>query len=321
VLATGAWGPDDISDLTGRTVLVTGANTGIGYEAAIELAAHGAHVVLACRNLQKGRQAADRVIGYRPGASVEVLELDLSSLDAVRTAADRFASEHDRLDVLINNAGVMGTPYLMSADGYELQFATNHLGHFALTGLLLDTLLTTSGSRVVTVSSHGHRQGHLDFSNLQFDHGGYTRSGAYANSKLANLLFTYELERRLRATDTTTIALAVHPGWTRSSLVANGPTIGVSDRRSRLYRAFARLGGQSTPRGALPTLYAATSPDVRGGQYVGPGGLAQLYGPPVIVGSTRRSKRVHDAARLFEVSEVLTGIHYDFGVTDAAVPR
>jgi len=170
-------GPRRHRGLTGSTIMVTGPTAGIGYEAGGRACGHGAHLVLACRNLQKGRQAADRIIGYTPSASVEVLEIDLSSLESVGRASATFNREHDRLDVLVNNAGVMGTPYRITEDGNELQFASNHLGHFALTGLVMDRLLTTTGSRVVTVSSLGHRQGHLDFSNLQLEHGGYTGPG------------------------------------------------------------------------------------------------------------------------------------------------
>ena len=305
------WGPDDIGDLTGSTMVVTGANSGIGYEAAVELAAHGAHVVLACRNLQRARQAADRIIGYTPSASVEVLELDLSSLGSVRRAASTFTRQHERLDVLVNNAGVMGPPYRLTEDGNELQFATNHLGHFALTGLVLDRLLTTAGSRVVTVSSLGHRQGHLDFANLQFEHGGYTRSRAYGNAKLANLLFTFELDRRLRAAGSRTLAVAVHPGWSRTALTASGPALGGSPAVARAGRLVARFGGQSAASGARPTLYAATEPAVTGGQYLGPGGPGQLFGPPVPVSASRRARSERDAALLWEASEALTGVHYD----------
>jgi NAD(P)-dependent dehydrogenase (short-subunit alcohol dehydrogenase family) len=252
------------------------------------------------------------MIGYCATASVDVLELDLSDLSSVRNATARFIEENDRLDLLINNAGVMGTPYLMSADGYELQFATNHLGHFALTGLLLDLLVTTNGSRVVTVSSHGHRHSHLDFDNLQFDHGGYSRAGAYGNSKMANLLFTFELDRRLRRSHLPTIAVAAHPGWTRSALVASGPSLGVSNRRARLYALAARFGGQSTASGALPSLFAATDPGVEGGQYIGPGGLGQLYGPPTLVQANRRARQPAVAERLWAVSEELTGVRFAF---------
>jgi hypothetical protein len=314
------WGPDDIGDLTGSTIMVTGANSGIGYEAAVELAAHGAHLVLACRNLQKGRQAADRIIGYTPSASVEVLEIDLSSLESVGRASATFNREHDRLDVLVNNAGVMGTPYRITEDGNELQFASNHLGHFALTGLVMDRLLTTTGSRVVTVSSLGHRQGHLDFSNLQLEHGGYTRAGAYGNSKLANLLFTHELDRRLRAGGAGTIAVAVHPGWSRSNLTVSGPALGGSALIARAGRVVGRIGGQSAASGARPTLFAATEPGVRGGQYIGPDGLGQLFGAPTLVGAAKRARSAPDALALWEASEALTGVRYDLEPAEGLSP-
>jgi NAD(P)-dependent dehydrogenase (short-subunit alcohol dehydrogenase family) len=303
------WGPDDIGDLTGKTMIVTGANSGIGFETAVELAAHGAHVVLACRNPVKGQSAGDRIVGASPGASVEVLPLDLSSQESVRQAAARFTAEHGRLDVLVNNAGVMGTPYYLTEDGFERQFATNHLGPFAFTGLLLDSLLTTPGSRVVTVSSALHRMGRLDFSNLQGLGGGHNRWFAYGNTKLANLAFTYELDRRLRAAGANTIAVAAHPGWAQSNLASNGPTMGGSAFRARAGTLAGHLG-QSTAGGALPTLYAATEPGVVGGEYFGPGGLAEQYGPPVRVRSSRRSHREDDAARLWAASEELTGVHY-----------
>jgi NAD(P)-dependent dehydrogenase (short-subunit alcohol dehydrogenase family) len=327
------WGPDDIGDLTGKTMIVTGANSGIGFETAVELAAHGAHVVLACRNSVKGQSAGDRIVGASPGASVEVLPLDLSSQESVRRAATRFTAEHGRLDVLVNNAGVMGTPYYLTEDGFERQFATNHLGPFAFTGLLLDSLLTTPGSRVVTVSSALHRMGRLnlptrlgtptqappeagtptpprpDFSNLQGLGGGHNRWFAYGNTKLANLAFTYELDRRLRAAGANTIAVAAHPGWAQSNLASNGPTMGGSAFRARAGTLAGHLG-QSTAGGALPTLYAAAEPGVAGGEYFGPGGLAEQYGPPVRVRSSRRSHREDDAARLWAASEELTGVHY-----------
>src|SRR6201997_61361 len=207
------WTTADIPDQTGRTALITGANTGLGYETAAALAAKRAHVVLAVRNLDKGKEAADRIVAATPGASVAVQELDLTSLESVRAAADEVRSHHDTIDLLINNAGVMMTPKASTKDGFELQFGTNHLGHFAFTGLLLDRVLATPGSRVVTVSSVGHRAGRIAFDDLQSEKS-YSRIGAYGQSKLANLLFTYELQRRL--TGTHTIAVAAHPGSSRS---------------------------------------------------------------------------------------------------------
>ena len=309
--ASGRWGPDDIGDLTGRTVLITGANSGIGYEAAVELAAHGALVVLGCRDKVNGEVAADRIVGYSPKAAVEVLPIDLASQASVHRAADRFLADHARLDVLVNNAGIMGTPFALSEDGFELQFATNHLGPFALTGLLLDLLLTTGGSRVVTVSSHMHRVGHLDFANLQGLEHPYGRWIAYGNTKLANLAFTYELDRRLREAGAPTIAVAVHPGWARTELFRPEPRDTAVGFDERVEGLIGRLG-QSAAGGARPTLYAATAPGVAGGDYVGPAHAVQLFGPPKRVRSVRRSRRPEDLERLWAASEELTGVHYRF---------
>lgn len=306
------WGPDDIGDLTGRTVVVTGATSGIGYEAAVELSAHGAHTVLACRDPSRARRAADQMVGATPSASVEVLEIDLADMASVRGAAERFRAEHARLDVLVNNAGVMGAPFAVTPDGFERQFATNHLGPFALTGLLLDMLLTTPGARVVTVSSLMHRIGRIRRNDPQRLTGRYHRWLAYADSKLANLLFTDELDRRLKAAGCDTRAVAAHPGWARTRLAANGPTLGGSHFRRRAGELAARLG-QSPASGALPVLYAAVAGDVSGGDYFGPGGLAEQYGPPIRVRSSRRSHRRDDAARLWALSEELTGVRYDLG--------
>ncbi|HVX20790.1 MAG TPA: oxidoreductase [Acidimicrobiales bacterium] len=318
-MTTSHWGPDDIGDLTGKVAVVTGANSGIGYETALELAAHGAHVVLACRDAGRGMRAADMIVGHAPWASVEVLPLDLASQASVREAAGRFTADHDRLDILVNNAGVMATPWALTDDGFERQFATNHLGPFAFTGLVLDAMLTAAGSRVVTVSSVLHHLGRLDLSSaegLQGLAGGYNRWVAYGNTKLANLLFTYDLDRRLRAAGVPTVAVAAHPGWARTNLAANGPVMGGSGLRARA-GGLARHLGQSAAAGALPTLYAATAGGVHGGQYFGPSGLAQQYGAPEQVGSSRRSRRADDAARLWALSEELTGVRYPLGSVPA----
>ncbi len=298
--------------------MVTGANSGIGYEAAVELAAHGAHVLLACRDTARGQRAADRVVGAAPGASAEALALDLAELDSVRRAAGRIASEHGRLDLLINNAGVMAIPFQATADGFERQVATNHLGHFALTGLLLDLLLTTQGSRVVTVSSLAHRAGRLVLPARPANPAGYNRWFTYANSKLDNLLFTCELDRRLRAAGAGTVAEAAHPGWARSGLVTNGPATGGSSLRARS-GALAAHFGQSAAAGALPTLYAATAPGVVGGRFFGPGGPGQIFGPPVEVRSSRRARRPDDAARRWAASEDATGVRCELAPAAAPV--
>jgi NAD(P)-dependent dehydrogenase (short-subunit alcohol dehydrogenase family) len=293
------WSITDIPDQTGRTAVVTGANTGLGYETAATLAAKGAHVVLAVRNLDKGKAAADLIARRTPGAEVTLQQLDLTSLGSVRAAADQLHAALDRVDLLVNNAGVMMTPQETTKDGFELQFGTNHLGHFALTGRLLDLLLATPGSRVVTVSSIGHRFGRIHFDDLQLE-GSYNRFTAYGQAKLANLLFTYELQRRLAGRDT--VAVAAHPGGSSSELSRHLP--------GPLKMAFAALE-QDTETGSLPTLRAATDPAVVGGQYFGPGGFMEMRGNPRVVSSNRRSHDTSVQRRLWTVSEELTGVTFD----------
>jgi NAD(P)-dependent dehydrogenase (short-subunit alcohol dehydrogenase family) len=290
------WTVANAPDQTGRVAVVTGANTGLGYETAAALASRGARVVLAVRNLDKGKAAADLILRRTPGADVSLQELDLTSLASIEEAAGQLRADLDRIDLLINNAGVMMTPKGTTKDGFELQFGTNHLGHFAFTGRLLDRVLAAPGSRVVTVSSIGHRFGRIRFDDLQSERR-YSRFGAYGQSKLANLLFTYELQRRLAGTETT--ALAAHPGGSSSELARYVP--------NALQLAFKTLE-QSTEMGALPTLRAAIDPAVAGGEYVGPGGPFELRGYPEAVSSSRRSHDVAVQRRLWTVSEQLTGV-------------
>ncbi len=297
------WTTADIPDQTGRVAVITGANTGLGYETALALAARGAHVVLAVRNLDKGKDAATLISKRSPGASVALQELDLTSLDSVRTAAAQLRADHDRIDLLINNAGVMWTPKSTTEDGFELQFGTNHLGHFAFTGLLLDRLLPVPGSRVVTVSSIGHRiRADIHFDDLQWERS-YSRVAAYGQAKLANLLFTYELQRRL-APHATTIATAAHPGGSRTELTRNLPPL-----LARITPLIEPLF-QGADMGALPTLRSATDPGVRGGQYYGPDGWGQQRGYPKVVESSSKSHDVDVQQRLWTVSEELTGVVY-----------
>jgi NAD(P)-dependent dehydrogenase (short-subunit alcohol dehydrogenase family) len=297
------WTTDDIPDQTGRVAVITGANTGLGYETARALAEHGAHVVLAVRNLDKGKDAAARITAASPSAGVALQELDLTSLDSIRAAARQLRSDHDRIDLLVNNAGVMYTPKSTTKDGFELQFGTNHLGHFALTGLLLDRLLPVAGSRIVTVSSIGHRiRADIHFDDLQWEHS-YNRVSAYGQAKLANLLFTYELQRRL-ALHGTTIAAAAHPGGSNTELMRNLPPL-----VARVSAVIEPLF-QDPAMGALPSLRAATDPAVVGGQYFGPDGFAQTRGYPKVVASSRKSHDVDRQRRLWAVSEELTGVVY-----------
>jgi NAD(P)-dependent dehydrogenase (short-subunit alcohol dehydrogenase family) len=261
---------------------------------------------MAVRNLEKGKQAAARITEATPGADVELQELDLTSLDSVRSAAAELRSAHDRIDLLINNAGVMYTPKSTTKDGFEMQFGTNHLGHFALTGLLLDRLLPVKGSRVVTVSSLGHRiRAAIHFDDLQWERS-YSRVAAYGQAKLANLLFTYELQRRLAAGGTT-VAVAAHPGGSKTELTRNLPRL-VAVATKLVEPLF-----QDADLGALPQLRAATDPAVQGGQYYGPDGFQETRGYPKVVASSAQSHDVALQQRLWAVSEELTGVSYPVG--------
>jgi NAD(P)-dependent dehydrogenase (short-subunit alcohol dehydrogenase family) len=300
------WTAADIPDQSGRVAVITGANTGLGYETALALATHGAHVVLAVRNLDKGKDAVARISAQSPDADVALQELDLTSLASVRAAAEELRSAHDRIDLLINNAGVMWTAKSTTADGFELQFGTNHLGHFAFTGLLLDRLLPVAGSRVVTVSSLGHRiLADIHFDDLQWQRR-YNRVAAYGQAKLANLMFTYELQRRL-APQGTTVAVAAHPGGSRTELTRNLPPL-----LERVATPVFGLLSQDAAGGALPTLRAATDPGVLGGQYYGPDGFGEMQGHPKVVASSDKSHDVDVQRRLWTVSEDLTGVVYPF---------
>lgn len=299
------WTEQQIPDQVGRVAIVTGANTGLGFETARMLADHGATVILAVRDVEKGQRAAARMTG-----DVRVRPLDLTSLDSVRSAASDLRNEHERIDLLINNAGVMYTPKKITTDGFELQFGTNHLGHFALTGLLLDRLLPVAGSRVVTVSSIGHRmQAAIHFDDLQWERS-YSRTGAYGQAKLANLMFTYELQRRL-APHGTTVAVAAHPGFSDTDLTRNVPAA------FRLPVSWLTpVLTQPAEMGALSTVRAATDPGVLGGQYYGPGNRIETKGSPRIVTSSADSHDLDVQQHLWTVSEELTGVTFPV----AAVP-
>jgi NAD(P)-dependent dehydrogenase (short-subunit alcohol dehydrogenase family) len=305
-MSANKWTEADIPDQSGRVAIVTGANGGLGYETARALAGHGAQVVLAVRDVDKGNAAAAKIIGISPRAEVKVQPLDLSSLQSVRTAAAELKAAYPRIDLLINNAGVMYVPTRQpTKDGFEMQFGTNHLGPFALTGLLLDHLLPVEGSRVVMVGSQAHRiRAAIHFDDLQWERS-YDRVAAYGQSKLANVMFTYELQRRLAAKSEPTIAVAAHPGFSNTELMRHlpGPLIPP-------WKLFAPLVTNSAQMGALPTLLAATDPKVQGGQYYGPDGIWEVMGHPKLVESTSQS---HDEAlqqRLWTVSEELTGVTF-----------
>lgn len=301
------WTENNIPDQTGRIVIVTGANSGIGYETARALAQKGATVIMACRNEHKAQTAAAQIRQTNPNGSVEVMLLDLSDLDSVRAFATTFQARYDRLDLLINNAGIMMPPYTKSKQGFEIQWGVNHLGHFALTAHLFELVSGTPGSRIVTVSSGAHRFGQIQFDDLDSEQG-YNPQRAYGQSKLANLLFTYELQRKMQAAGIDTIATAAHPGWTATNL----------QQHSGFFERLNPLFAQSQPMGALPTLYAAVADKAIGGGYYGPGGLMEMRGYPKQVQSNERSHDQAVAARLWSVSEELTGVTFPVGVATPA---
>jgi NAD(P)-dependent dehydrogenase (short-subunit alcohol dehydrogenase family) len=303
---TPRWSVDQIPDQTGRTAVVTGANSGLGVVTARELARAGTRVVLACRNVAKGEAAAGEIAAAVPGARLQVADLDLSSLASVRRFADTL--EVGELALLINNAGIMMTPQQKTADGFELQLGTNHLGHFALTGLLLARLGRAADARVVTLSSLEHKAGHIQFDDLQLEHG-YAPRKAYRQSKLANASFGLELDRRLRAAGATVKSVLAHPGYSDTNLQSTGPT-GIM---KPLLAIGNRLLAQGAEQGALPTLYAGTAPDVEGGEYYGPDGLQELRGRPTRVKVIAEGRDPEVGRRLWELSEELTGVRYELG--------
>ena len=305
-MAAQAWTTAQIPALQGKTVLITGANSGIGYQAALELARHGAHVLLACRSQQKGEQALARLLSEAPGSSAELVLLDVSLLADVRRFVAEFLTRQRPLDILINNAGIMAlNPRQVTSEGFERQFATNHLGHFALTGLLLPAIMAAPAPRVVTVASLAHRGGKIHFDDLQMERN-YSPWGAYNQSKLANILFARELARR--AVGSHLLSLPVHPGVSQTSIVDNGP--GANDLKTRVLFNFAKFLTQTDADGALPTLYAATSPDARSGDYIGPNGFMEMKGSPIVVKPRPHALDEATGQRLWSVSEQLTGVVY-----------
>jgi NAD(P)-dependent dehydrogenase (short-subunit alcohol dehydrogenase family) len=308
------WTSRDIPDQSGRLAVVTGANSGLGLVTARELARAGARVVMACRNLPKGEAAVSSIRSAVPAADVVLAELDLGDLASVRGFAARLGGERERLDLVILNAGVMAPPRRLTADGFESQFGTNHLGHFALTGLLLGQLLAAPTPRVVTVSSGAHRMGTINFDDLQSERG-YNNWRAYGQSKLANLMFAFELDRRARAAGAGLRSIAAHPGYAATNLQFAGP----AGRVERLSMVIGnKLMAQSAEMGALPTLYAATMPDLAGGSFIGPNGLFDLRGHPHLTTAAGRAYDEDVWRRLWDVSEELTGVRYQFAAAAAA---
>lgn len=308
------WTASDIPEQTGRVAVVTGANSGLGLITARELARAGAKVVIACRDTAKGDRAAAEIRAQVPGADLDVRALDLADLASVRSFVARLGGERDWVDLLINNAGVMAPPRRTTVDGFESQFGTNHLGHFALTGLMLPSLLAAPAPRVVTLSSGAHRIGKMDFDDLQGERS-YNNWRAYGQSKLANLLFCFELDRRARAAGTKLMSLAAHPGYAATNLQFAGPA---AFYEKAIMTVTNQVLAQSAEMGALPTLYAATAPDLPGGAFIGPDGFMEQRGYPHIVTATGRAYNEADWRRLWEVSVQLTGVSYRFGAAAVA---
>jgi NAD(P)-dependent dehydrogenase (short-subunit alcohol dehydrogenase family) len=303
------WQLADIPSQAGKCAFITGANSGIGFHAARHLACAGCAVILACRDAKKGEAARQRIKQESPTAEVTVAALDLASLASVRSCAASLLEAGKQLDLLIDNAGVMAFPTRQTtADGFERQFGTNHLGHFALTGLLLPLVLAAPAGRVVTVSSIAHGQGAMRFDDLQYTTG-YEGWAVYNQSKLANLLFAFELQRRLERAGAKAVSIAVHPGVSRTSILANGPA-NARDLKSRLLPFVVPLIAQTDEQGSFPTLYAATSPMALGGRYFGPDGFMGLKGSPVEVKAKPQALDEDSAGRLWSVSEDLTGVRY-----------
>jgi NAD(P)-dependent dehydrogenase (short-subunit alcohol dehydrogenase family) len=310
VWTTSGFGESDIPDQRGRVALVTGANTGIGWETARALAVHGATVVLGCRNTDRAANAAARIREVAPEATVEVMQLDLGDLDSVSAAASDLRARHDRLDLLINNAGIMAVPRSATVQGFESQIGVNHFGHFALTGQLLEPLLETAGSRVVTVSSSAHHGGRLVLDDLHWERRTYEPFGAYAASKLANLMFAIELQRRLAAAGSETISVAAHPGLTRTDLARENPGGLTFTVLWWLRPVIDAVASQPAATGALPTLRAAVDPGASGAAYYGPANLNETRGPPVPARISRAARDRATAERLWALSVEETGVDY-----------
>lgn len=288
------------SELTGKTAIVTGANSGIGFETALALVSRGARVILACRNEASGIQARERILKAFPSGDARFFMLELGDLQSIRSFAEKFHQTQFALHILCNNAGIMMCPRGNTVDGFETQFGINHLGHFALTGLLLGSLRQTPGARVITVSSTYHRKGRIDFDNLNAETS-YNKNRAYYQSKLANLLFAYELQRRFETHSINAISLAAHPGYCATNIQRHMP----------VFRLTNHFFAQPPSAGALPTVYAASEPNVKGGEYFGPNGLFEMKGLPTRVRSSPASHDLGVAKRLWEVSERLTGIRFN----------
>jgi len=309
-----AWTVDSIGDLTGKVVVITGANSGLGYEISKVFVAHGADVIMACRSLERGQEALDSILldleenNVYIKNNIEVMELDLSDLESIDQFVHEFKSKYNQLDILMNNAGIMATPYSLTKDGFESQFGTNHLGHFTLTAKLFDVIKITKNARIVNTSSNAHKAGTIDFYNLQYKDGdGYSPFKAYSRSKLANLMFTYEMQRRINASVYDVNVLACHPGTAKTNLFKNMD----GNKWANKLEWVLNLAVQSAYNGALPGIRAATDEHALGGEYYGPSGFMESKGKPVIVSSNDLSHSKIQAKRLWKESEKLTGTTFD----------
>lgn len=304
---TKQWTQNNIPDLQGKIIIVTGGNSGLGYESVKAFAQNGATVILACRDLEKGEQAKSEIMKAKPLGEIVVMKIDLMDLASVMAFVRQFKNEYSTLDVLLNNAGIMATPNFKTNDGFEAQFGTNHLGHFALTGLLIDLIKATAGSRVVNVSSLAHKSGTINFDDLMFERGRkFNPMRAYGQSKLANLLFTYELQRFFESNQFESIAVAAHPGGANTRLASHLEKNWFLRMLSPVLRGIM----QPAAKGALPQLRASVDAGVKGGEYYGPGSFSEVFGYPVLVKSTPASHHLGDAKKLWEVSENLTGVQF-----------
>ena len=306
-MSTIHWKLDNMPDLSGKIIVVTGGNSGLGLEAVKAFASKNATVIMACRSVEKGERAKNQLIAQNSNGSISVMQLDLTDLSSIRNFVAEFKKQYNQLNILLNNAGIMMVPYGLTKDGFELQMGTNHLGHFALTGLLLDVLKSTQTSRVVNVSSMAHKSGKMDFDNLLFDNGkDYSPMKAYGRSKLSNLLFTYELQRFFEKNNIDCVAIATHPGVSDTNLFVHA----APKWAMNLLRPLFLMMIQPASMGALPEIRAAVDNNAKGGEYYGPNGRREVKGYPVIVQSNAASHDKESARKLWEISEKLTGVNF-----------
>ena len=301
------WTVSDIKDLTGKVIIVTGANSGLGYEATKIYAEHGATVIMACRSIERAQTAKDKIMIAHKGSNLDLMELNLGSLKSINEFVTSFKKRYKKIDILMNNAGIMTVPYGLTEDGFELQNGVNHLGHFALTAQLFDVIKKTPHSRIINIASAAHKAGKMDFDNYLFEKGKYSKIKSYGRSKLSNLLFTYELDRRIKAKGLDIKVLAAHPGSSSTGLARYLN----SKRYERIAASIFNKMSQSPYHGTLPQVRASLDEEALGGQYYGPSGIMEMKGKPVLVKSNKRSHNLEDAKKLWDISEELTKIKFE----------